>query len=352
MGMVTVPPPPPAATLQLEALQRPPQPPASAPAGSPSVPITPPPARRPSSENPEPCWRRVRDHDKADYECDMIEMRKAMCAAPYSHVHFTAKSHVLRESCIHLSSTAEACFLRCRYPKDQARAIARGDGNARSVSDILKSEFYAFPSPPWPPKGPPPATSFAPPPPPLPAPPTQRQVEMLFDSESMASVEDLVALRDATCRAKPKLTSTWWDWLSPSPQHKRTRVCPHALHALIDSVTTPRRIRRYDERERFPHTLTPSASCGSQWWRWEWQNALERRYCSTSWLQPYSALFQETLRSRNMHTVLGNKKSIFVMCVVTPSPSPSPTVPRARALMPDAVAGIPLVYAGSYRGWW
>jgi hypothetical protein len=43
---------------------------------------------------------------------------------------------------------------------------------------------------------------------------------------------------------------------------------------------------------------------------------LERRFCGTKgWLQPYSTLFAETLRSRNTHTVLGNKKSIFVMCV-------------------------------------
>lgn len=231
MGMVTVPPPSPAAALQLEALQRPPQPPPPAPAGSPSVPVAPPSVRRRFGQNPEPCWRRVRDHEKTDYECDKIDMRKAMCAPAVLPCPPPAMFFEIRPSRL------RACFpLLGRYPKDQARAIARGDGNARSVSDILKSEFYSFPSPPWPPKGPPPATGFAPPPPPLPAPPTQRQVELLFDSEAMASVDDLVALRDATCRAKPKLASTWWHWLSPSPQLKRPRVCAHPFYALIQQA--------------------------------------------------------------------------------------------------------------------
>jgi hypothetical protein len=46
------------------------------------------------------------------------------------------------------------------------------------VSDILKSEFYRFPSPPFPPRAPPffPDTRVTPPPPPLPAPPAWRQV--------------------------------------------------------------------------------------------------------------------------------------------------------------------------------
>lgn len=101
-------------------------------------------------------------------------------------------------------------------------------------------------------------------------------------------------------------------------------------------MTTPRRIRRYDEHKWSAHALTPSAVCGPQWWRWEWQNALERRYCSTNWLQPYSTLFEETLRSRNMHTVLGNKKSIFVMCVVALHPIPFTVATRAASAHTDA----------------
>ena len=58
----------------------------------------------------------------------------------------------------------------------------------------------------------------------------------------------------------------------------------------------------------------------AQWWRWEWQAELEQRFCGTKeWLQPYASLYRDTMKSRKLHTVLGNKKSICVMCVSPPA---------------------------------
>jgi hypothetical protein len=196
-----------------------------------------------------------------------------------------------------------------------------GNGTVKSVQSVLRAEFYNTPSPPWPPHAPPPppgdsdAQYWRPPPPPSPSPPAVLEMETLWTDEASASAEQLLARRATLCRGRKgfSLLPLGRGSASGSGLHAvRFRITISAAFPCWPVMHAYWLVKRGPSARTLTHART--AVFRAQWWRWEWQAELEQRYCgSKEWLQPYASLYRDTMKTRKLRTVLGNKKSIFVM---------------------------------------